>query len=90
MQFAVGANDTQAGKRNGVGLFGDLVHVLRVRRRALGLIARRGWTATTFVGETLALFLIALVLELLAFIHEPGTRTARAISHPAGRAVLSS
>src|SRR2546430_6977081 len=63
------------------GLFGDLVDVLRVRRRALGLIARRGGTASTFVRETLALFLIALVLELLAFIHDRGMRTARAISH---------
>src|SRR2546423_13247139 len=93
MQFPVGAHDTQANKlrTNRVrDLFGYLVHVLRVRRRALGLVARRGWTATTFIGETLALLLIALVLELLAFIHDRGTRTARAISHPGGRAVLSS
>ena len=71
-------------------LFGDLVHVLRVWGRAFGFVARGGWAAAAFVGETLALFLIALVLELLAFIHDPHTRRRRAISHPASSAVLSS
>jgi len=72
------------------GLLADLVHILRVRRRSLRLVASGGWAASTFVGETLTLFLIAFVLELLAFIHDLDTRTARAISHPAGAAVLSS
>ena len=60
------------------GLFGDLVHILWVRRCALGTVARRGRAASAFLGETFGLLFVALLLELLGFIHEPLTRTLRA------------
>src|SRR5207253_6991182 len=82
-QRAVAAGSRQAGLRANrsdrrrrdhlraapLGGFADLVHILRVRRRAFGTIARGGWAASTFLGQTFALLFVALVLELLCFIH---------------------
>ena len=50
-------------------LLGDLVHILRMRWRSFGTVARGGRTSSSFLGETLALFLVALVIEVLGFIH---------------------
>src|SRR6185437_3334327 len=66
-------------------LLADLVHVLRVGRSAFGFVARGGWTASALVCKTLRLFLRALVLEFVAFIHDRDTRTGRAIREPGSR-----
>src|SRR5688572_24622931 len=56
-----------------LALLADLVHVLRMRRCALGLVARCRLGAAAMCGEALLLFVVTLILEPLGlvFVHVP-------------------